>query len=364
MTGTLSRGENHVAIPRNHGGKRMWRKTKSVGSPQSSHAAGRRIVVFIALTTLSAAVIGLFTYATPKSLSQPAETQWDQANPRAEFWREVRRGTPGTTTVAGQERGILIQNSGQNWRRIRNDLIAGAAPWILAGVFFAIALFFVVFGRDKLEERPDGAVIQRFSAAERWLHWITAGLFIVMAVSGLSMLFGRAVLIPLFGRQGFSSYMGTAMRLHNYAGPIFLAGVLVEIIVWLRFNIPTKMDLVWFKNFGGMVGKGPRPHAGKINGGEKAWFWIMVIAGLGAGVTGLILDFPNFGQSRFLMQAAHVIHASLAVIFVAASLGHIYIGTIGAEGTFQGMWRGKVSTAWAKQHADLWYAEKTNDPPG
>lgn len=342
----------------------MSRNTNYLSPLHPSYTAGRRIVVFLAIAALSAAVAGLFAYATPKPSHQPDETQWEQTNPRAEFWREVRRGTPGTTTVAGQERGILIQNSGQNWRRIRNGLIAGVAPWLLAAVFFAIALFFVVFGRDKLEERPDGTTIQRFSAAERWLHWITAGLFIVMAVSGLSMLFGRAVLVPVFGHQGFSGYMGTAMRLHNYGGPIFLAGILVEIVVWLRFNIPTKMDLVWFKNLGGMAGKGPRPHAGKINGGEKAWFWIMVVAGLGVGATGLILDFPNFGQSRFLMQAAHVIHASLAVLFVAAALGHIYIGTIGAEGTFQGMWRGEVSTSWARQHADLWYAEKTKDPSG
>jgi formate dehydrogenase subunit gamma len=178
----------------------------------------------------------------------------------------------------------------------------------------------------------------------------------------LSMLFGRAVLSPVFGLQVFSAYMGFALRLHNYAGPVFLAGVLVEILTWLRFNIPGKIDLVWFKNFGGLTGRGPRPHAEKVNGGEKAWYWIMVVAGLGIGATGLILDFPNFGQSRFLMQMAHVIHASLAALFVAASLGHIYIGTMGAEGTFQGMWRGEVSTAWAKQHADLWYAEKTATP--
>jgi formate dehydrogenase subunit gamma len=339
-------------------------EVKNLSLLQGSRTGGRWLVVFLAAAALLAAAAGISVYAAQKGPLQPADTQWSQTNPRAAFWREVRRATPGTTTVAGQERGILIQNGGQNWRRIRNGLIAGVAPWILAAVFFAIALFLVVFGRDKLEERPDGTTIPRFSAAERWLHWITAGLFIIMAVSGLSMLFGRAVLIPVFGYTGFSGYMGVAMRLHNYCGPVFLAGVLAEILAWLKFNIPRKMDLVWFRNIGGMTGRGSRPHAGKINGGEKAWFWILVVAGLGIGATGLILDFPNFGQSRFLMQVAHVIHASLAVIFVAASLGHIYIGTIGAEGTFQGMWRGEVSTSWAKQHADLWYAEKTKAPSG
>jgi formate dehydrogenase subunit gamma len=333
-------------------------------SPNYRRPGGRRTVLFAAVVLLLAVTAGFMAYAATKSPDPAAGMQWGQTNPRADFWREARRGTPGTTTVSGQERGILIQSSGQKWRRIRNGLIAGIGPWILAGVFIMIALFFVVSGRDKLEEAPDGETIERFSPAERWLHWITAALFIVMAVTGLSMLFGRAVLIPLFGQAGFSGYMGTAMQIHNYAGPVFLAGVLIEIVAWIRFNIPKKMDLTWFRNFGGMVGKGPRPHAEKINGGEKAWFWIMVVAGLGIGATGLILDFPTFGQSRLLMQVAHVIHAALAVLFIAASLGHIYIGTIGAEGTFEAMWRGRVSTAWAKQHADLWHAEKTGPSSG
>ena len=69
------------------------------------------------------------------------------------------------------------------------------------------------------------------------------------------------------------------------------------------------------------------------------------------------MDFPEFGQLRSTMQVAHVIHASMAVIFITGSLGHIYIGSIGAQGTFESMWSGKVSVQWAKQHNDLWYAE-------
>jgi len=186
-------------------------------------------------------------------------------------------------------------------------------------------------------------------------------LFILMAITGLSMLFGRAVLIPVLGYSPFSSYLQVSKLVHNYCGPLFLAGILVEIVVWIKDNIPRKLDFIWFKNLGGMIGKGPRPHAEKINGGEKAWFWIMVLVGLCVGITGLIMDFPNFGQSRLTMQISHVIHASLAILFIAASFGHIYIGTIGAEGTFEGMWSGYVDASWAKQHQDLWFEEKTGE---
>ena len=280
----------------------------------------------------------------------------DAANPRANFWRAVRQGVSGETTVKGQERGVLIQNGGENWRRIRNGLVAAIGPWVLAVVFLMIALFYFIMGQDKLEDPPSGETLQRWSRSERTLHWTTAALFILMAVTGLSMLFGRAVLIPVFGYQAFSGYLGAAMKIHNYGGPLFLVLIVIEAVTWFRENLPKLIDLVWFKNLGGMIGHGPRPHAEKINGGAKAWFWVSVLAGLTVGVTGAIMNFPNLGASRWTMQVANIIHASVAILFVAAAFGHIYIGTIGAQGTFEGMWTGRVSAQWAKQHQDLWYA--------
>lgn len=288
----------------------------------------------------------------------------DGANPRADVWRTVRQGESGTTTSHSKGHAVLIQTQGQLWREIRNGPLASISPWLLAGVLAALVLFFLVAGRDRLEEPRTGERINRFSLAERALHWTTAALFVLLALSGLSMLFGRAVLIPVFGQKGFSAYMQIGMWVHNASGPPFIAGVLIEFVVWVKDNIPRPMDFRWFKNLGGMVGKGPRPHAGKVNGGEKAWFWVMVLAGAVVGATGVILDFPIWGQSRQTMQIAHVIHASTAILFLAAAFGHIYIGTIGAEGTFEGMWRGTVDAAWAKQHQDLWYEEKTRERAG
>ena len=283
------------------------------------------------------------------------------ANPRGDFWGGVRQEVPGYTSSASAGHDVLIHNGGQNWREIRNGLIAGLSPWILAGVFAVIMLFFLIVGQDKLEEPRTGMRIARFSMTERVLHWVTALVFILLALTGTSNLFGRAVLIPVFGQAPFAAYMQWALWIHNVSGPLFLAGLLLEFIVWVKDNIPKKMDIVWFRNMGGMVGRGPRPHAGKINGGEKAWYWVMTLAGIVVGFTGVILDFPIWGQSRETMQISHAIHAAVGLLFVAASFGHIYIGTIGAEGTFEGMWRGSVDASWAKQHEDLWYERKMNE---
>ena len=161
-------------------------------------------------------------------------------NPRANFWRGVREGEAGTTTSASEGHKVLIQNGGQNWRQIRNGPIAGIAPWLLAGVVFAIGVFFAIVGRDRLEEPRSGVTIPRFSLFARILHWSTAVLFILLALTGLSMLFGRAVLIPAFGQGAFAAYMQAGLLVHNFSGPLFFAGVLVEAIAWAKDNIPEK----------------------------------------------------------------------------------------------------------------------------
>ncbi len=284
-------------------------------------------------------------------------------NPRADSWSEVRQGVAGYTSVESRGHDVLIHNGGQNWRVTRNGLVAGLGPWVLAVVLAALIGFYIIVGKDRLEEPRSGILLERFSRGERILHWSTAILFVILALTGLSTLFGRAVLIPVFGQAAFAEYMQWGLWVHNVLGPVFLVGLLAEIAIWAKDNMPKRIDLDWFLKMGGMVGQGPRPHAEKENAGAKAWFWFMALAGIAMGVTGVILDFPIWGQARGTMQLAHLIHASVAILFIAASLGHIYMGTIGAEGTFEGMWRGRVDAVWAKQHQDLWYKEKMGGEP-
>jgi formate dehydrogenase subunit gamma len=281
----------------------------------------------------------------------------DSVNPRADFWRTIRHGVPGYTAVSSDGHAVLIQHGGENWREIRNVLLIILSPWVLAVVLAAIAVFHLFVGGDKLKSPRSGVMIARYSLGERLLHWYTALFFIILAITGLSLLLGRSTLIPILGHAAVAAYLSAAKGVHNVSGPLFLAGVFLEFVIWFRQNIFHKTDLQWLKNMGGMIGGGPHPHSGKINGGEKMWFWLMVTFGTVVGGTGILLDFPIWGESRFLMQVAHVVHTTVAVLFVTASFGHIYMGTIGSEGAFQAMWQGEVDTSWAKQHADLWYEE-------
>ncbi|MFB3887693.1 MAG: formate dehydrogenase subunit gamma [Thermodesulfobacteriota bacterium] len=285
----------------------------------------------------------------------------DISNPRGNFWRVVRHGIPAYSSTPAQGHTRLIVNSGENWREVRNGVILRGSQWILALALIGAGLFYFFVGTDKLEKPRSEVKIERFTLGERVLHWSTALLFILMAITGLSLLLGRLLLIPILGHPVVAGYLQISKAIHNYCGPLLLVGIFLAFVMWVRYNIPKKLDLQWFKNMGGMIGHGPRPHTGKVNAGEKGWFWLMVIFGIGVGITGVLLDFPIWGQTRFTMQLSHIIHVTVAVLFVACSFGHIYVGTIGSEGVFEGMWTGSVDAVWAQQHADLWYQEKIRE---
>lgn len=333
----------------------MSRRQASPGNRQRRAARARTATLTLVLAAL-ALVASPHLGAAGAGLHGAAHAAEEQtgANPHANFWGAVREGVSGTTTVQGQERGVLIQNSGQNWREVRNGPVASISPYVFAAVVALIGLFFVIWGRDRLEETPSGETVRRWSLFDRLLHWYTAILFLILAITGFSLLFGRAVLIPVLGLYGFGAYAGWAKVLHNYCGPLFLAGVLLEIAVWIRYNIPRRYDWAWFKNLGGLIG-GSSPHVGRVNAGQKAWFWAVVGFGLAVGASGVIMDFPLFGQTRFVMQVSNVVHSVLATLFVSFSFVHMYMGTLGTEGAFEGMWSGTVSGAFARQHHDLWY---------
>jgi formate dehydrogenase subunit gamma len=133
--------------------------------------------------------------------------------------------------------------------------------------------------------------------------------------------------------------------------------MLLMIIIWIKDNLPIKADLEWAKTAGGMWGEG-HPPADKANAGEKLMFWQFAVTGIALIVTGFILNFPNFGQTREVMQWSLGIHVVAAVITIVTTIGHMYMALFGVEGALEGMINGRVDTAWAKQHHDIWYQKQ------
>ena len=139
-------------------------------------------------------------------------------------------------------------------------------------------------------------------------------------------------------------------------------GVFAMLLFWVKNNIPNGTDMTWLAKSGGIIGKA-HPSAGKANGGEKIWYWVVIFVGLiavcGSGLIliGWMAQWGMVDATRATMQWAHQVHAIAAIIWVVVFFGHVYIGTLGTEGALEGMTTGRVSAEWAEQHHDLWYAE-------
>ena len=90
---------------------------------------------------------------------------------------------------------------------------------------------------------------------------------------------------------------------------------------------------------------------------------MVVLAGLTLIVTGLILDFPNFNQTRQTMQIANVVHMVAGMFGIILASAHIYLGTIGMKGAYDAMRHGYVDESWAREHHAYWYEEVMAEKP-
>jgi len=269
-------------------------------------------------------------------------------------WKEVRSGAPQVTTVLGRETNVLILPEGQTWRAARVP-IATAGGFLFVFALIVLLAFYLWRGPITVKGPPTGRLIERFTAVERAVHWTVAITFTTLGVTGLVITFGKSVLLPLIGYTLFSWLAILAKNLHNFVGPVLVLALPVLIALFLGKNLFNGRDWQWLVKGGGMF-SGEHVPADKANAGQKFLFWLLaVLLGLTLCVTGLILDFPNFDQTRQTMQWANGIHLIAATFAVALLAGHIYLGTIGMRGAFDAMRYGYVDETWAKEHHEYWY---------
>ena len=309
----------------------------------------KRILFLLALS--------LFASLSVRAADAPP-AQVPSAHNNVKLWQDVRTGQPQFTTVRGIETGVLIQSNGETWRELRNGPVSLYGGILLCLVLAAVAVFYKLRGPIKLKAPLSGRQIARFSYFERMVHWSMAGSFVILALSGLNMLFGKHLLLPLVGHGLFSWLAALCKNLHNFVGPLFLCSIVVAFFLFVRDNIWRASDWQWIRTAGGLISGGHVP-SWRFNFGEKAWFWFgLVFIGVTISVSGLVLDFANFEQGRSIMQTANIVHAVFALMFICMSVGHIYIGTIGMEGALDAMRTGFVDETWAREHHELWFEEQ------
>jgi formate dehydrogenase subunit gamma len=264
----------------------------------------------------------------------------------------------GRVSIPDAMSANLIQPAGRDWRdfhRSKLPVIGGVA---ILGMLALLAIFFVVRGKIRIHQGFSGKTILRFASFERFTHWLTASCFVVLALSGLNVSFGRMLILPLFGADAFSAMSAWAKLAHNYLAFPFMLGLVIMFLIWIKDNIPGKIDVEWFKQGGGVLFEGKHPPARRFNAGQKGIFWIVIIGGVLMSLSGWFLLFPYLPANVTTLQFWTVIHAVIAMLFIAAMLAHIYIGSVGMEGAFDAMGTGEVDLNWAREHHSLWVEEE------
>jgi len=274
------------------------------------------------------------------------------------YWHYLRKGKNGIATD-GPQGAKLIQSQGQEWRLIRQNYVLKYSVWILLAALGITAVFFLIRGRIRIKAGRSNKLIKRFSVSQRSAHWFMAFIFLFLAFSGLYILLGRPVFLPLFGHAANSIITSAAMQGHNLFGPIFIFA-----LAWLYYqfvpgNFFKWVDFKWLLKGGGFFGN--HVSSWRYNFGEKIWFWLVAIIGLFMSISGLVMEFPWLSSQLNLLQLSSLVHVGGAILLISVAVGHIYIGTIGMEGSLEGMRDGHVDGNWAKEHHDLWYEKMTRD---
>jgi formate dehydrogenase subunit gamma len=305
--------------------------------------------------------LGAWAFVLLVAISMPAAAQ--QVNPTAssvkeqQLLQELNR-IQGRVSIPDQRSGVLEQPAGRDWREFRNVTLRWVGGIAILGMLALLVIFYLSRGMVRLQSGRTGRTVERFSAFERFVHWMTATCFIILAVSGLNITFGRPLLLPLIGFEAFSEWSQWAKYAHNYLSFPFTIGVVLIFLMWIGGNIPNKVDIQWIKRGGGIVGH-DHPPAYRFNAGQKAIYWIVVIGGVLVAATGYELMFPFYISGIEGMQLAQIVHSVVAVLFIAVMFAHIYIGTIGMEGAFEAMGSGTVDVNWAREHHSLWLKEQS-----
>jgi len=320
------------------------------------------LLAHIRFTVGALALLVFIALATPVGAQQPNSVNPTASSVQEQKLLEELGKVQGRGTIPDVKSYTIEQPRGRDWRQFHEVTLRWIGGIAIVAMVVVLALFLLVRGRVRIEAGRSGRTILRFNAFERFVHWMTATCFILLALTGLNITFGKVVLLPYISPEAFTALSQWGKYVHNYLSFPFTIGTVLIFLIWLAGNIPNRTDVEWMKEgFGGIVGRGKHPPAGRFNAGQKGIYWIVVLGGAAVAATGYLLMFPFYATDIAGQQLAQIVHGVVAVLFVAAMLAHIYIGTIGMEGAFEAMGSGTVDLNWAKEHHSLWVQKKLGE---
>lgn len=312
-----------------------------------------------ALTLLAAVALGGPQASAQTTVNPPDDAVHAPPVPLddAEMWRKVREGATGRSSLRDENATRLVQAQGQVWRNRNNALVKDAGLFVIGATVLGLGAFLLVRGRIRMSGEASGKTVERFGHWPRMGHWLLGLSFILLALSGFVITYGRFALGPSLGAETFALVARVAKLMHDFVGFAFIVGLAMMVVHWGRYMMPDRYDIPWLARAGGLFGGTEYPPAGLFHAGQKLMFWLVVLGGLVMAASGLSLLFPFFLNDIYGMQAMQLSHVAMAVVLIAAALVHLYFATMGTQGTFRAAATGRVDRQWAKAHHSAWFGE-------
>lgn len=195
--------------------------------------------------------------------------------------------------------------------------------------------------------------VQRYATNERWNHWFTAVVFVLLAASGLAF-FHPAFwsLTAVLGGGELSRF------LHPVLGVVMFLSFFIFAIQKMGDNMMKSYDWQWMGRINDVLANRDHdmPEIGKYNAAQKLMYWVTLFSMFVLLASGLII-WRQFFSHMFAIDTirmAALVHAVSGVVLIITIIVHVY-AAIWVKGTISAMTKGTVSRAWAKHHHPLWY---------
>jgi formate dehydrogenase subunit gamma len=203
-----------------------------------------------------------------------------------------------------------------------------------------------------------------FNTTQRFVHWLHAACFAVLAVSGL-------VLYAPFLQGLAIGYAGWTTRLMHRVGAVGLALVPLVYIIFSpkafldsmrRIFTWSKADLGWLRAAPAyyLLGREEAmPPQDKFNTGQKLFYLVVVICTFLFGISGFVMWFGKFAVPTWLFQLSVVVHDLCFIAYMAFFLVHFMLAVAHPlmKGALDGMLFGWMPEAYVRRHHAKYYEE-------
>ncbi len=298
--------------------------------------------------------------------AQPMETRdatipqtWSTVDEATLSMMRQRQNLVGFTAVPYPNANLFERQDGRVWRRGMADYVTHLGALAILGTGLLLSLVLAFRGRVPVLDGEDGRTVKRFAFIERATHWLTAGSFVMLALTGIVIAFGTTLIGPVFGERALGDLGWVSTWGHMMFAPSFFLGIVGMAVMWILRNLPEpRLDIPWLVKLGGfMTDRHDNPPARKFNAGQKVTFWVALTGGLLMVTSGVLLMFPYYLLDLDGLIWALLAHAAVGLLLIAFFIGHAYIGSVGMQDAFDAMWSGRVDLNWAREHHSLWLDE-------